>query len=287
MTLNTKSKNIVWLASYPKSGNTWIRIFLSNYLNEQNEAIDINNINASVISSSRTILDNHLPFLSSDITFDEIDNIRPQLYKEISKDLESIQFIKTHDAFTQNNNKENIFPLSVSKCVIHIVRNPIDVAVSFAHHSNISIDKSIKFLNDSKKSLANNPKLLNKQIRQTLLSWSGHYLSWKNVNIPHLLIKYEDLINDTTSAFRSIIEFLYKEVDEKKLQKAIKFSSFKELKKQEKEDSFIEKPLNAESFFRKGEIGTGFDEMTKEQIDSLINKHKNIMKELGYLDNIM
>jgi len=74
-------KNIVWLASYPKSGNTWIRILLSNYLSKDEKAIDINKINASVISSSRSIFDENLPFLSSDLTFEEIDNIRPQIYK--------------------------------------------------------------------------------------------------------------------------------------------------------------------------------------------------------------
>ena len=286
MTINTKSKNIVWLASYPKSGNTWIRILLSNYLNDENEAIDINNINASIISSSRTILDNNLPYLSSDTTFDEIDNIRPQLYKNLSENLDSIQFVKTHDAFTQNKNNEDIFPLSVSKGVIHIVRNPIDVAVSFAHHSNISIDKSVKFLNNETNSFADNSKKLNKQLRQTLLSWSGHYLSWEKSNIPYLLIKYEDLIDDTTSEFRKILDFLYKEVNEDKLHKAVKFSSFEELKKQENKTAFLEKPLKAESFFRKGEIGSGFTEMNQKQINSITSQHKETMKRLGYLNNV-
>ena len=286
MTINTKSNNIVWLASYPKSGNTWIRILLGNYLSDKDEPIDINNINTSVISSSRAVLDNQLPYLSSDITFDEIDNIRPQLYKEISGDIDSMQFIKTHDAFTKNTNGENIFPLSVSKGVVHIVRNPIDVAVSFAHHSNISIDKSIAFLNSKTNSFADNPKKLNKQLRQILLSWSSHYLSWEKSNMPYLLVKYEDLIKDTTSAFRDILHFLYKEVNEEKLQRAVKFSSFKELKKQESKTAFLEKPLKAKSFFRKGEIGSGFSEMNNTQIDSIIGQHKEIMRKLGYLDNI-
>ena len=202
-------KNLIWLASYPKSGNTWLRILLSNYNKEDDNAIDINEIDSSIISSSRSIFDSYSPFLASDLTDDEVDNLRASVYNQISKDNEEIVFIKTHDAFTQNTNGENIFPTSATKGVIHIVRNPLDVASSYAHHSNISIDKSVKTLN-TQQTLSANPKLLNAQLRQKLLSWSDHYLSWKNAKVPYLLIKYEDLLADTEEEFRRVIIFLYK-----------------------------------------------------------------------------
>ncbi len=281
----TKTKNIVWLASYPKSGNTWLRILLSNYLRTSKYGININEIDSSIISSSRTILDNFLPYLSSDLSFEEIDNIRPSLYEEISKEAEDIQFIKTHDACTINQDGDNIFPTSITKAVIHIVRDPLDVCVSFAHHSNISIDKSIETLNNENKCFAKNKDALNKQLRQKLLSWSGHYKSWKNSGYPYLLVKYEDLLKDTESTFADIIMFLYKEVDIKQVEKAVIQSSFQELKKQESKTPFREKPLNAESFFREGKSGVWEKEMTKEQTKRIINSHKEIMRELHYLDN--
>jgi len=278
-----QTPNIIWLASYPKSGNTWIRIFFANYLNQDNKAIDINNINTSIISSSRTIFDNYLPFLSSDLTFEEIDILRPKVYREISEETEDIQFIKTHDAFTLNSEGKAIFPREITKAVIHIVRNPLDVAVSFAHHSHISIDKSIKTLNSDQKSLANNPQLLNKQLRQILLSWSEHYLSWKGTKTPYLLIKYEDLLNNTEETFKNLVLFLYGEVDTTQLKRAIKYSSFKELKEQEKKNHFKEKPLKADSFFRKGKSNSWKEEMSDIQATKITKKHSKVMKELGYL----
>lgn len=280
------SGQIVWLASYPKSGNTWLRILLSNYLNTENDLpVDINKINASIISSSRTVFDDQLPFLSSDLTYEEIDNLRPLAYQAISDESKSYQYIKTHDAFTINQNGKELFPLGASKALIYIVRNPLDVAISFAHHSHISIDKSIQHLNKDDFALSNKHKKLNSQLRQKLLSWSMHYESWKQFKGPSLMIKYEDLIQDTASTFRKIIWFLYQEVNEQKLKQAVEFSSFDYLKKQEAQQSFREKPLKAESFFRKGVSGGWKEDLNTEQIQSIQDHHQKVMKELDYLNN--
>ena len=279
------NKNIIWLASYPKSGNTWVRIFLANYLNPQDKAININDINISTISSSRKIFDEHVPFLSSNLTDDEIDTLRPKVYQSLSQELDEPLFIKTHDAFTQNIEGKDIFPLSVTQGIIHIVRNPLDVAVSFAHHSNISIKKSVQLLNAHNKTLSVRPHSISTQLRQKLLSWSEHYLSWKDVKAPYLLIKYEDLLNKPEATFRKIIIFIYQEVNDEKLRRAIQFSSFKELKKQEKDYSFNEKALKSKQFFRKGVAGSWQTEMTKEEITTIIDNHRKIMLELNYLTN--
>jgi len=276
-------KNIVWLVSYPKSGNTWIRILLSNYLSDEDKAVDINSIQTSGIASSRAILEKYIPFLSSDLTFSEIDNLRPEVYKKLSEESDGIKFIKTHDAFTKNKNQQDIFPISATRAIVHIVRNPLDVAVSFAHHSNIPVQKSIERLNNHSAKLANSFSRLNNQLRQKLLSWSEHYYSWKAVDTPYILVRYEDLIADTEAAFRKIIVFLYNDVDEVKLKQAVKYSSFELLKEQEENTSFKEKPIFAESFFRKGIAGSWKEEMTLEQSNTIISEHKKAMIELGYL----
>jgi len=281
-----KKGQIIWLASYPKSGNTWLRILLSNYLNEENDLpVDINKINASIISSSRTVFDDQLPFLSSDLTYEEIDNLRPQAYQAISNESEVYQFIKTHDANTKNENNSLIFPLSATRALIHIVRNPLDVAISFAHHSNISIDKSIEHLNNTDYALSCKKTLLNNQLRQKLLSWSKHYQSWKQFEGPKLLIRYEDLIEDTETTFQKILKFLYQDINEKKLKQAVKYSSFDYLKDQESSTTFKEKPLKAKNFFRKGVSGAWKEELNEKQIKCIRENHLDAMKELGYLNN--
>ncbi len=278
-------KNIIWLASYPKSGNTWIRILLSNYLNQEESPININKINASIISSSRSIFDDYIPFLSSDLSLEEIDIIRPEVYKMISSESQELRYIKTHDAYTTNKDEKNIFPKEVSKAVIQIVRNPLDIAVSFAHHSNISIEKSILNLNNNNLAFSSSSTRLTTQLRQKLLSWSNHYLSWKEAKIPSLIIKYEDLLKNTELEFRKIILFIYGEVDEAKLKKAVQDSSFSKLQQQENKQEFKEKPIDAKSFFRKGIAGSWKKDLTDEQVLTIINTNKEVMLELGYISN--
>lgn len=238
-----------------------------------------------MISSSRKIFDDALPFLSSDLSFEEIDLLRPLVYTEISKESNDILFIKTHDAFTHNVNNEEIFPKNITHSVIHIVRNPLDVAVSFAHHSHIPIDKSINTLNSEEKCLACKKSLLNKQLRQKLLSWSEHYYSWKHSQTHYLLIKYEDLLSHPKETFKKILIHIYKHYDSTKLEQAIAYSSFSELKKQENKNPFKEKPLHAEAFFRKGKKDSWKEEMTTKQQRKIIDTHQKVMQELGYLDN--
>lgn len=281
----SSKKNLIWLASYPKSGNTWVRILLSNYLNDSDEAININEIDSSVISSSRAIFDENIPFLSSDLYHEEIDELRSSVYQSISDENENYVYIKTHDALTHTQSGKEIFPTESTRAVIHIVRNPLDVAISYANHSNIKINKSIKSLNNKTLNLSAKAKGLNPQLRQKLLSWSDHYYSWKNTKSPYLLIKYEDLIENTEKEFKRIISFIYGEVNEEKLKKAVSFSSFNQLKKQEKETSFRERPVNSKMFFRKGKSGAWKDELTPPQIKAIESAHSKVMQELSYSSN--
>ncbi len=280
--MTSPSRNMVWLVSYPKSGNTWIRILLSNYLSDEDKPISINEINSSIISSSRSIFDYHAPTLASDLSHDEVDLIRPEVYRALSKENEQLQFVKTHDAYTFNGDGKPIFPKGITKAVVYIVRNPLDVAISFAHHSGISIDESIQNLNKDVFCLAKSRKGLNNQLRQQLLSWSQHYLTWKNADYPFFLIRYEDLKADTLYWFRELILYLYDEVDELRLQKAVEFSDFKLLQQQEKNESFREKPMNAKSFFRSGKSNVWKETLTARQIDALRECHQEVMQELGY-----
>ncbi len=275
-------KKIIWLASYPKSGNTWVRIFLANYLNTSNTAISINNINSAIISSSRQLFDKSSAVLSSNLTHDEIDNLRPKFYEELSDEINHVQFIKTHDAHTYNTNHKPIFPQSATFGVIHIVRNPADVAVSFANHLNTTYSKSIKNLNNPNYQLSAKTKGLNKQLRQILLDWSMHYESWKTSGHNYLLVRYEDMIQQPEHEFKRIVEFSGLKYQHKKLLKAIENSSFHKLKEEENNSTFRERPMKSKIFFRKGQVDNWKNELSIEQIKTLAQKHTKIIKELKY-----
>ena len=278
------NKNIYWLASYPKSGNTWFRIFLSNYLSDSDKPVSINEINTGTIASSRVAFDDLSALPSSELKAEEIDVLRPEIYRRMSLEQEGVSFHKAHDAYLQTLNNEPLFPAEVSAGAIYFVRNPLDVAISFANHLSMSIDDTIDRMNDNDFGLSFSGKKISKQLRQKLLSWSNHYLSWtEQKSISVLVLKYEDMLEKTEESFKKAVKFLNLELDETKLKKAIKYSSFDFVKKQEEKEGFQEKPKKAKSFFNKGKSGNWQDVLTDEQINKIINSHYDVMKKLGYL----
>ena len=140
-------KNIVWLASYPKSGNTWFRIFLSNLFSDSHPPVNINDLTETTISSNRSIIDSYLGIHSSELTAEEIDKLRPQVFKRFSDEKEGTAYVKTHEAWTLNSRGNPIFPEEITEGVIYLIRNPLDIAISYSYHNSESIDETISLLN--------------------------------------------------------------------------------------------------------------------------------------------
>lgn len=279
-----KAKNIVWIASYPKSGNTWIRILLLNYLRNDDKPIDINSIKEIPIFSSRSLFDENSPVYSSDLNDDEIDELRYDIFRKICEDSSELKFFKIHDAFYYLKSGKCLVPSENSFGVIYIVRNPFDVAVSYSYHSNITIEKSVNILCNDDAILASSTKRMDPQIRQKIFSWSLHVKSWlDNPSLPVLIVKYEDLLADTVAEFSRIVKFLKLEYDKARIEKAVKFSSFQELSNQELKNGFKEKPLNSNKFFRNGKVGSGINELNKEQKDRILSLNYDFIKKIGYL----
>ena len=287
------TNGIIWLASYPKSGNTWIRIFLHNYILDQDQPIDINEINQNTISSSRSMFDNLTGISSSNLSFNEIDQLRPDYYREYAKSiftpsLNGYKFIKVHDALTHLKKGEAIFPLDATRGVIHIVRNPFDVAISMSKFFNTSIETSIKHMKSPDYIISANPNKLLNQFRQKILSWDQHFDSWNQLKTtPYILIRYEDMLSDPHIVFSKIIEFLGLPLNEERLSKAINFSSFDRLKQQEKEKGFLEKPsFTNTSFFRSGKIGEWRQKLSIDQIVEITFIFAETIKKLSYIDHL-
>ena len=247
------SGKIVWLASYPKSGNTWFRTFLANLLGEQEGPAEIDRLGGGPIASARRVLDNAAGFESSNLLLDEVDDLRPALYEMISKEADSTVFLKTHDAYTFLPDGRPLLPVEATKGAIYLVRNPLDVASSFANHSSCEINEIIIDMNNEKNAFCATFNNLPNQLRQHLLSWSGHVLSW--VELPGIkvhVVRYEDMKQRPRETFYSAVKFAGLEHTEEEVYRAIEHSSFEYLKKQEEEDGFREKAYRCKSFFRKG-----------------------------------
>ncbi len=277
------SGNIFWLASYPKSGNTWMRVLLTNYLRNTDTPADINSLDAGPIASARQIFDDNVGVEASDLTQDEIERYRPYVYEKISDEATEPLFLKVHDAYTETCEGKPIISKKATAGVLYLVRNPLDVSVSFAHHGASSIEKTVEKMGDPAYAFVDNPKRLHNQLRQRLLCWSGHVRSWVHEpDLPVMIVRYEDMVADTISTFTEVIRFCGLDDNPQRIARAVEFSGFRQLQSQEKEHGFGEKMPLAKSFFRSGSTGSWSSELNAELVTQLLSDHSEVMTELNY-----
>lgn len=280
-------KGIVWLASYPKSGNTWFRTFLTNFLRNGDAPAHINDLDGGPIASARIPFDEAVGYDSGEMTFDEIDRLRPEVYRYQAERATQTMFCKIHDAYTFLPNGRPLIPPEATACALYFVRNPLDVAVSFAHHSGHDrFDRIIRHMGRAEHSFCEVDATEVNQLRQKLLTWSGHVTSWVDApGIRVLVLRYEDMKLKPEETFGAAVRFAGLPDDASRIKKAIEFSRFEEVKKQEEKDGFGEKMPRAKSFFRKGEIGSWREVLTPEQVNRIISDHGEVMRRLGYIDS--
>lgn len=275
---------IVWLASYPKSGNTLVRSMLSAYNFSNTGEFNFELLKNIKQFPSQSLLQNLGVDTSNKI---EIVKNYVSAQEEINKrDGNSIRFLKTHSALHSING----YPFTNYKNslgAIYIVRDPRKVVLSNANHYQVALDESFKQLSSG--TVLGEDKFL-----MHIGSWSSNYNSWKEFNKldKYLLIKYEDLILKPKEAFISILEFIHKltktkfVLDELKLNNVLKTTTFEYLQNLEKKENFPESRKTKDgkliNFFKYGKKNTGKN--LPEEINKNIEKNFNLeMKELGYL----
>lgn len=278
--------NIVWLVSYPKSGNTWFRMFLANYLRNSLTPVSLEEIESTPIASSAIDFEEISGLNPFELTGDEVDLYRPDMYRFLSENEENdigVLFKKTHDAYTLNTHNIPLFQKEVSKVAVYFIRNPLDVCVSYANHSARKMEKTVHFLLNEKAQLAGKK---NGQLRQQLFSWKNHVESWKGqTEIPIHIVRYEDMKEYPVATFGSIINFIGLEYDMNRLQRAINNSDFNLLQQMEQENGFKEKMQKCESFFWKGKTGNYKEYLSAEQIKEIVTYNYDMMKAFGYIND--
>ena len=278
-------RNMVWLVSYPKSGNTWFRMFLANYLKNLPEPLPLEEIESTPIAGSAVDFEDIIALNPFELTPEEVDVYRPEMYRILSEELHErgkVGYKKTHDAYTRNKNGDPLFPEEISRCAVYFIRNPLDVCVSYANHNNSETVKTVTLLLNEDAAIAGKKA---GQLRQILKSWESHVRSWKDQSaIPVHLIRYEDMLQKPVETFGSVIRFLGLDDDKQRLEKAILHSDFNTLKQMEDNHGFQEKMQRCQSFFWKGKIGNYRDYLSEEQIIRIVEYNQDIMKEFGYLN---
>jgi len=276
---------IYWLASYPKSGNTWFRAFLHNLQRDGDVPVDINiDMHSSAIASSRSWLDDVLGFDTADLSEDEIEHLRPAVYRWSARET-SINYHKIHDAYTHADANEPLVSRAATIGALYILRNPLDVAASLASHTRCSIDQAIQFMGNPAAAVYLSRTTAHRQVRQRLGTWSTHVLSW--VDAPVLnrhIIRYEDMLDQPTEVFSRAADFLELPTEQARTAKAIQHCAFDNLASQEARSGFREKPAGVERFFRRGQCGGWRKELTAEQVARVVADHGVVMRRFGYLD---
>jgi len=271
---------IIWIASYPKSGNTWVRSFLSDYLNKSKSEFNfgilrkINRFPRKELYDSLKINYNN---------FSEIASNWTNMQDYLNLKGETI-YLKTHNAMCTLNdqpftNKNNTIG------IIYLVRDPRDVILSYSSHLKKNIEDTFQLMTN--KHAGGMVKYDGKHITDSILSsWSENYNSWKNYNLKNkIIIKYENLLSNPNKYFSKIITYLNEidnvEIDEKMINKSIENTSFKKLQNLEKKFGFSEKEHGI--FFRKGLSGNWKNELDKNTTFKIEQAFNVEMKELKYL----
>ncbi len=270
-----------WLVSYPRSGNTWMRIMLQS-LRNRGAPVDIGEpIDSHILN--REEFEEHFGVESSDLTEAEIDAARPELHRAIARGSNvSLILRKVHDRFWLTASGEQVFPPEVSRGAVYIVRDPRDVAVSFAAFYGLDLEEAVCYMGDSTRFLARSSSRLTLQLSQPAGSWSEHVVSWlDDAAMPLLLIRYEDMLADSGRELGRVADFLGIPADA--CASAAAASSFSTLRDQEDERGFRERMPAATRFFRQGRSGEGKEKLPIHLLERIETVHGEVMARLGYL----
>ena len=285
---------IIWLASYPKSGNTLVRAMLSAYFFTKD-----GKFNFDTIKYIKQFPDLKLFEKIGVNTSDPMEivknyiNIQNQINK---KDKNSVRFFKTHSGLS-NINGHQFTNLKNSLGVIYIVRDPRSIVKSYANHNQMTVESASDRMLEYGATLGGIKNSINEVNRITtyMNSWSSNYESWKEFKKfdRYLLVKYEDMINDKENVLLSILRFIHKLskakfiINENKLKNILETTSFEHMKSLEKDKGFEEsikiKDNKKITFFKYGPKENAPQFLTakiKEKLESALKKE---MEELGYL----
>jgi hypothetical protein len=271
---------IVWLASYPKSGNTWMRAFLHNYMENASAAADINSLD-------RFFANENLPEWRQGLTDKPLDALSPvevcalrsRVHERIAAASQGTTLVRTQN-FQGDFEGYPLHNIDFTAGAIYVVRNPLDVALSVADHFGLSVDEAIEFVNSEDASIEADGASMGSMLG----SWSFHVASWAGSPSDLVrVVRYEDMLEKPITAFSSVLGLLGLERNTARIKRAIKHSSFETLRKQEERDGFRERSPHSQRFFRRGRMNQWRSELNTSQVEAVITANREQMRHFNYL----
>ena len=272
--------HITWIASYPKSGNTWLRVFLANYLDGGEAPVAINDLPGLSHGEMAAGLFGQIagkPVAALD--GEAVQRLRPVVHRAIAGLRRDPNLVKTHNALVSLFGVPIVTP-AVTRNAVYVLRNPLDVAISYADHFGVSLDQAIAALARAD----NRTKTTEKLVFQFLADWSTHVKSWLQApGLPLHTVRYEDMLEEPHETFGAAVRFLGLPLDTARLERAIRHSAFSELRAQESASGFHERSAESDAFFREGRAGQWRDKLAPAQVDAIVEAHGEVMARHGYL----
>jgi hypothetical protein len=271
---------LIWIASYPKSGNTWVRAFLHNYIRQEDAPYDINrltDLTAADVNAER--YHRYDPRPASRYAIADVQRMRPLVHRDLTALDTTLVFVKTHNARLTVAGVPLITP-EVTAGAIYVVRDPRDIAVSYSAHLGRSIDETIARMADPEAATGGTDA----KVYELHSSWSAHVRSWILPPDPMIpVLRYEALAAAPEPVFGRLIAWLGQPPPPERLKRAVAFSRLAELRRQEQAKGFNERVAQATApFFGRGEPGGWRHVLTPAQQARIERDHGATMALCGY-----
>ena len=279
-----QGEGLIWLASYPKSGNTWARIALYSLLNGGAQ-VDLKDISHFCATTNRRLLfEQVLEAEAGGLTDEELENLRPILHDALSLTASRQDLWKVHDCWHCTAHGRPIFDPTHTSATIYILRDPRDVAISWAHFNGRSIDWAIASMADPDSGLKVSSDKITPVVSQWLGHWSRHVISWIDESgLSPLVVRYEDMHADLGRVLERIAGQIGWPTTPESIAGAIAASRFERLADQERAVGFGGTPDTAERFFVSGRAGGWRDMLSPLQAGIVERDHQDVMRRFGYL----
>ena len=284
---------IFWIASYPKSGNTWLRALISTYYYTEN-----GNFNQKLLKKIDQFPTKKYfkEFNYNKKVVDDTCKLWIKAQEKINENTRGLKFFKTHNIFGKLNNYDFTNEQNSIGC-LYVVRDPRNVFTSLKNHYQLNDEQAIKWMTNDKNYIYYVQKFEENGYSdfQFISSWSTHYKSWKiQKKLPIKIIRYEDLQNQTYAVLMDIIKFINRITNNKekinidKIKTILRTTSFEKLKQNETDQGFSEAVTDKEDrnkkipFFNLGPKNDWREIINDDLKLKLENIFEKDLKELSY-----
>jgi aryl sulfotransferase len=279
------SAEFLLISSYPKSGNTWTRLVFEHLLRGAETDVSINELTGAFHGRGRRIMfDTYSPVSSSDLSFAEIENLLPDLFRALAGEHKGELIVKVHECSHRNTRGEWIFPPECVRAALYLVRHPFDVAVSYANHMGTNIEATLEIMASGGEPGPDQLDSLALPLPQWTGSWSDNVESWI-LRSPYrsAIARYEDLHELPEQEFRRLASAARIPATDELIGRAVAATRFELLQEQEREKGFRERPQSSSVFFRSGRPKTWEGVLDEQARARIVHDHGEVMERLGYL----